>query len=129
MLTFCQNSQFPSVNPRGQPDSSFFWTPSLIDINISQLLINIDISQNYHIDIDIDIDYIDIFGIALLISIFSKITISIFFKSVDISTIEISYRYITQSMISLQALKERLNRGIPLDLDDCEFSVTKPQFF
>ena len=67
-----------------------------IDIDISQiLLIDIDIFQNHHIDIDI-------FGIALSISIsisiFSKMTISIsiFFKSVDISTIDISYRYIEQ---------------------------------
>ena len=72
-----------------------------IDIDISLILlididIDIDIFQNHHIDIDIDID---IFGIALSISIsiFSKMTISIlisiFFKSVDISTIDISYRY------------------------------------
>ena len=66
----------------------------LIDIDI-----DIDIFQNHHIDIDIDID---IFGIALSISIFSKMTIlilisiSIFFKSVDISTIDMSYRYIEQ---------------------------------
>ena len=59
------------------------------------LLINIDIFQNHLIDIDI-------FGIALSISIFSKMTISIlisisiFFKSVDISTIDMSYRYIEQ---------------------------------
>ena len=66
----------------------------LIDIDI-----DIDIFQNHHIDIDIDI-----FGIALSISIsiFSKMTISIlilisiFFKSVDISTIDMSYRYIEQ---------------------------------
>jgi len=73
-----------------------------IDIDISQILlididIDIDIFQNHHIDIDIDI-----FGIALSISIFSKMTISIlisiliFFKSVDISTIDMSYRYIEQ---------------------------------
>ena len=82
----------------------------LIDIDI-----DIDIFQNHHIDIDIDID---IFGIALSISIsisiffrialsisisisiFSKMTISIsisiFFESVDISTIDMSYRYIEQ---------------------------------
>ena len=55
-----------------------------IDIGISQiLLIDIDIFQNHHIDIDINI-----FGVALLISIF--------FKSVDISTIDIRYRYIEQ---------------------------------
>ena len=44
-----------------------------IDIDISQILlsdIDIDIFQNHHIDIDIDI-----FGIALSISIFSKMTI------------------------------------------------------
>ena len=71
--------------------------------------IDIDILQNCLIDIDIDIDIfqnhhidIDIFGIALSISIFSKMTISIlisitiFFKSVDISTIDMSYRYIEQ---------------------------------
>ena len=61
--------------------------------------IDIDIFQNHHIDIDI-------FGIALSISIsisiFSKMTISIlisisiFFKGVDISTIDMSYRYIEQ---------------------------------
>ena len=71
-----------------------------IDIDISQILlsdIDIDIFQNHHIDIDIDI-----FGIALSISIFSKMTISIlisisiFFKSVDMSTIDMSYRYIEQ---------------------------------
>ena len=67
-----------------------------IDIDISLILlididIDIDIFQNHHIDIDIDI-----FGIALSISIFSKMTISIlislsiFFKSVDISTIDMS---------------------------------------
>merc|ERR1740131_390598 len=50
------------------------------------LLIDIDIFQNHHIDIDIDI-----FGIAL--------SISIFFKSVDISTIDMSYRYIEQGYI------------------------------
>ena len=67
-------------------------------IDISQiLLIDIDIFQNHHIDIDIDI-----FGVALSISIsiFSNMTISIlisiFFKSVDISTIDMSYRYIEQ---------------------------------
>ena len=73
-----------------------------IDIDISLILlidIDIDIFQNHHIDIDIDID---IFGIALSISIsisiFSNMTISIsiFFKSVDISTIDMSYRYIEQ---------------------------------
>ena len=74
----------------------------LIDIDISQILlididIDIDIFQNHHIDIDINI-----FGIALSISIFSNMTISIlisisiFFKSVDISTIDMSYRYIEQ---------------------------------
>ena len=67
------------------------------------LLIDIDIFQNHHIDIDIDID---IFGIALSISISISIffrialsisiSISIFFKSVDISTIDMSYRYIEQ---------------------------------
>ena len=71
-----------------------------IDIDILQnCLIDIDIFQNHHIDIDIDI-----FGIALSISIsiFSKMTISIlilisiFFKSVNISTIDMSYRYIEQ---------------------------------
>ena len=78
-----------------------------IDIDISQILlididIDIDIFQNHHIDIDIDID---IFGIALSISIsisiFSNMTISIsiFFKSVDISTIDMSYRYIEQGYI------------------------------
>ena len=56
----------------------------LIDIDI-----DIDIFQNHHIDIDIDID---IFGIAL--------SISIFFKSVDISTIDMSYRYIEQGYLS-----------------------------
>ena len=59
-----------------------------IDIDISQILlidIDIDIFQNHHIDIDIDI-----FGIAL----------SIFFKSVDISTIDMSYRYIEQGYLS-----------------------------
>merc|ERR1711952_455406 len=61
--------------------------------------IDIDIFQNHHIDTDININ---IFGIALSISIFSKMTISIlisisiFFKSVDISTIDMSYRYIEQ---------------------------------
>ena len=71
-----------------------------IDIDISLILlididIDIDIFQNHHIDIDI-------FGIALSISIFSKMTISIlisisiFSKSVDISTIDMSYRYIEQ---------------------------------
>ena len=83
-----------------------------IDIDISQiLLIDIDIFQNHHIDIDIDID---IFGIALSISIFSKMTISIltsisiFFKSVDISTIDMSYRYIEQGYLEqeLQLLRE-----------------------
>ena len=69
-----------------------------IDIDISLILlididIDIDIFQNHHIDIDIDIN---IFGIALSISIFSKMTISIFFKSVDISTIDLSYQYIEQ---------------------------------
>ena len=74
----------------------------LIDIDISLILlidIDIDIFQNHHIDIDIDI-----FGIALSISIsiFSNMTISIsisisiFFKSVDISKIDMSYRYIEQ---------------------------------
>ena len=71
-----------------------------IDIDISQILlidinIDTDIVQNHHIDIDIDI-----FGIALSISIFSKMTIStlisIFFIGVDISTIDMSYRYIEQ---------------------------------
>ena len=62
-----------------------------IDIDISLILlididIDIDIFQNHHIDIDIDI-----FGIALSISIFSKMTISIL-----ISTIDMSYRYIEQ---------------------------------
>merc|ERR1711978_826800 len=61
----------------------------LIDIDI-----DIDIFQNHHIDIDIDIFQncpididIDIFNFSILISI------SIFFKSVDISTIDISYQY------------------------------------
>ena len=71
----------------------------LIDIDILQnclIDIDIDIFQNHHIDIDIDI-----FGIALSISIsiFSNMTISIlisisiFFKSVNILTINISNRY------------------------------------
>ena len=78
------------------------WQNCLIDINI-----DIDIFQNHHIDIDI-------FGIALSISIFFRIalsisisifskmtisiliSISIFFKSVDISTIDMSYRCIEQ---------------------------------
>ena len=70
------------------------------DINIFKKVhididINIDIFKNDHVDIDIfqivliaiDTDF-DIFKISLLISIF--------FKSVDISTIDISYRYIEQ---------------------------------
>jgi len=62
-----------------------------IDIDISLILlididIDIDIFQNHHIDIDI-------FGIAL--------SISIFFKSVDISTIDMSYRYIEQGYSTL----------------------------
>ena len=88
-----------------------------IDIDILQnCLVDIEIFQNHHIDIDIDI-----FGIALSISIsiffrialsisisiFSKMTISIlisisnsiFFKSVDISTIDMSYRYIEQGYV------------------------------
>ena len=58
-----------------------------IDIDIFQnclIDIDIDIFQNHFIDINIDID---IFKIPISISI------SIFFKSVDISTIDISYRY------------------------------------
>ena len=88
-----------------------------IDIDILQnCLIDIDIFQNHHIDIDIDID---IFGIALSISIsisiFSKMTISIlisisiFFKSVDILTIDISYRYIEQGY----ALAKPMSSGVP----------------
>ena len=54
-----------------------------IDIDIMQnCLIDIDIFQNHFMDIDIDIFKIPI-----------SISISIFFKSVDISTIYISYRY------------------------------------
>ena len=65
-----------------------------IEINISQnILIDIDIFQNSHIDIlqnpFIDIDIF--FRMALSISI------SIFFKSVDISTIDNRYRYIEQA--------------------------------
>ena len=69
----------------------------LIDIDIFQnLLIDIDIFQNSPIDIDIDIDIfqnslididIDIFRMALSISI------SIFSKFADISTIDINIRY------------------------------------
>merc|ERR1712113_709688 len=80
-----------------------------IDIDISLiLLIDIDIFQNHHIDIDIDID---IFGIALSISIsisiFSNMTISISisFKSVDISTIDMSYRYIEQGYAQFKLAK------------------------
>merc|ERR1719158_998332 len=65
----------------------------LIDIDI-----DIDIFQNHHIDILIDID---IFGIALSISI----SISIFFKSVYISTIDMSYRYIEQGYPACTALR------------------------
>ena len=66
---------------------------SLIDIDI-----DIDIFKNGHIDIDIDIDIFQIVLIDIDIDIFKipisiSISISIFFKSVDISTIDISYRY------------------------------------
>ena len=69
------------------------------------LLIDIDIFQNHHIDIDIfgiasliSITISIFFRIALSISTFSKMTISIsiFFKSVDILTIDMSFRYIEQ---------------------------------
>ena len=91
-----------------------------IDIDILQnCLIDIDIFQNHHIDIDIDIDIfqnhlinididIDIFGSALSISISIPIffrnasSISIFFKSVDISTIDIQYRYIEQGYLGVE---------------------------
>ena len=85
-----------------------------IDIDILQnSFINIDndinIFKKVHIDIDINIDIfkndhvnIDIFQIVLIaidtdFDIFKiSLLISIFFKSVDISTIDISYRYIEQ---------------------------------
>ena len=94
----CHSIQFTTISinvERGIVKILFkyrYFQDLLIDIDI-----DIDIFQNHHIDIDIDID---IFGIAL--SIFSKMTISIlisisiFFKSVDISTINMSYRYIEQ---------------------------------
>merc|ERR1712004_173751 len=104
----CHSIQFTTISinvERGIVKILFkyrYFQDLLIDIDISQILIvdidiDIDIFQNHHIDIDIDID---IFRIAL--SIFSKMTISIlisisiFFKSVDISTIDMSYRYIEQ---------------------------------
>ena len=103
-----------------------------IDIDISQILlididIDIDIFQNHHIDIDIDIDIFGIalsisifFRIALSISIFSKMTISIlisisiFFKSVNISTIDMSYRYIEQGYVCLET---RHDQQIERDID------------
>ena len=102
----CHSIQFTTISinvERGIVKILFkyrYFQDLLIDIDISQILlididIDIDIFQNHHIDIDI-------FGIALSISIFSKMTISIlisisiFFKSVDISTIDMSYQYIEQ---------------------------------
>ena len=97
----CHSIQFTTISinvERGIVKILFkyrYFQDLLIDIDISQILlidIDIDIFQNHHIDIDI-------FGIALSISIFFRIalsisiSISIFFKSVDISTIDISYRY------------------------------------
>ena len=60
-----------------------------LSISIFFCLIDSDILQNCPIDIDIDIDIFN-FSISILI------LISIFFKSVDISTINMSYRYIEQ---------------------------------
>ena len=63
--------------------------------------IDIDIAKKYLRNIDIDID-IDIFQNCLIdididINIFKNdLSILIFFKSVDISTIDMSYRYIEQ---------------------------------
>ena len=114
----CHSIQFTTISinvERGIVKILFkyrYFQDLLIDIDISQILlididIDIDIFQNHHIDIDIDID---IFGIALSISIsisiFSNMTISIsisisiFFKSVDISAIDMSYRYIEQGYSS-----------------------------
>ena len=84
----CHSIQFTTISinvERGIVKILFkyrYFQDLLIDIDI-----DIDISQILLIDIDIEID---IFGIALSISI------SISFKSVDISTIDISYRYIEQ---------------------------------
>ena len=85
-----------------------------IDIDILQnCLIDIDIFQNHHIDIDI-------FGIALSISIFSKMTISIlilisiFFKSGDISTINMSYRYFEQGYLRLSGFDWSNSWGLQL---------------
>ena len=60
-----------------------------IDIDILQnCLIDIDILQNHHIDIDIDI-----FGIALSISIFFRIALSISISRSIFSTSPYRYRY------------------------------------
>ena len=78
----CHSIQFTTISinvERGIVKILFkyrYFQDLLIDIDI-----DIDIFQNHHIDIDI-------FGIAL--------SISIFFKSVDISTIDISYRYLNK---------------------------------
>ena len=94
-----------------------------IDINIDifqnspiDIDIDIDIFQNSIIDIDINIFRMAL-SISISISIFSKISlsisisipiffrnalsisISIFFESVDISTIDIRYRYIEQGYL------------------------------
>ena len=102
----CHSIQFTTISinvERGIVKILFkyrYFQDLLIDIDI-----DIDISQILLIDIDIDSFGIALsifFRIALSISIFSKMTISIlisisiFFKSVDISTIDMSYRYIEQ---------------------------------
>ena len=120
----CHSIQFTTISinvERGIVKILFkyrYFQDLLIDIDI-----DIDISQILLIDIDIDIDIFGIalsisifFRIALSISIFSKMTIlilisiSIFFKSVDISTIDMSYRYIEQGYVCPSAMSMSSSR-------------------